>query len=288
MVKSTRNISFDVIKGVAIYLVVLGHSIQYMMGDGWQESVVGKCIYMFHMPLFIFISGYFFPPSADRSCVRDFVKKKFVRILLPSITYGLMMIIVSTVLSSIKRHALYVNFPDNMEYFGLWFLSVLFVISCLCRLFISCKYYMYIYLFAALLFVTLPDSVFMAHQLRYLFPYFVLGIVMKRLSIERFPLWQSLMAFILFVLCAVFYKMDYSMYFLSRDDSHYWQISAFRFIAGIAGIITMFGFYRMLSKNNFLTAMLIQLGGETLPIYFIHVGIFHCMLARTCKRIIWQ
>lgn len=191
-----------------------------------------------------------------------------------------MMIIVSTVLSSIKRHALYVNFPDNMEYFGLWFLSVLFVISCLCRLFISCKYYMYIYLFAALLFVTLPDSVFMAHQLRYLFPYFVLGIVMKRLSIERFPLWQSLMAFILFVLCAVFYKMDYSMYFLSRDDSHYWQISAFRFIAGIAGIITMFGFYRMLSKNNFLTAMLIQLGGETLPIYFIHVGIFS-LYART-------
>lgn len=261
MAKSTRNILFDVIKGVAIYLVVLGHSIQYLMGDGWQESVVGKCIYMFHMPLFIFISGYFFSPSADKSCVWNFVKKKFVRILLPSITYGLMMIVVNTVLSSIKRHTLYVAFPDNMEYFGLWFLSVLFVISCLCRLFYNCKYYMYIYLFVAFLFVTLPDSVFMAHQLRYLFPYFVLGIVMKRLSIERFPLVAIMMAFILFVLCAVFYKIDYSMYFLSRDDSHYWQISAFRFIAGIAGIITMFGFYRVLSKSNFLTAMLIN-GGE--------------------------
>ena len=101
-----------------------------------------------------------------------------------------------------------------------------------------------------------------------------LGIVMKCLSIERFPLVAIMVAFILFVLCVVFYKMDYSMYFLSRDDSHYWQISAFRFIAGIAGIITMFGFYRVLSKSNFLTAMLIQLGGETLPIYFIHVGIF--------------
>lgn len=158
MAKSTRNILFDIIKGVAIYLVVLGHSIQYLMGDGWQENVLAKCIYMFHMPLFIFISGYFFSSSADKSSIGDFVKKKFVRILLPSITYGLMMIVVNTVLSSMKRHVLYVNFPENMEYFGLWFLSILFVISCLCRLFYNNKHNMYIYAFVAFLFVILPDS----------------------------------------------------------------------------------------------------------------------------------
>lgn len=274
MAKSTRNILFDIIKGVAIYLVVLGHSIQYLMGDGWQENVLAKCIYMFHMPLFIFISGYFFSSSADKSSIGDFVKKKFVRILLPSITYGLMMIVVNTVLSSMKRHVLYVNFPENMEYFGLWFLSILFVISCLCRLFYNNKHNMYIYAFVAFLFVILPDSVFMVHQLRYLFPYFVLGIAMKRMAIERFPLWQSLVAFIVFVLCAVFYKMDYSMYFLSREDSFYWQISAFRFISGIVGIIAVFGLCRVLVKNDFLLTSISKLGGVTLPVYFIHVGIF--------------
>lgn len=114
----------------------------------------------------------------------------------------------------------------------------------------------------------------MVHQLRYLFPYFVLGIAMKRMAIERFPLWQSLVAFIVFVLCAVFYKMDYSMYFLSREDSFYWQISAFRFISGIVGIIAVFGLCRVLVKNDFLLTSISKLGGVTLPVYFIHVGIF--------------
>lgn len=51
MVDSNRIVSFDILKGVGILLVILGHiEIPYML------KIV---IYSFHMPLFFFVSGCF-------------------------------------------------------------------------------------------------------------------------------------------------------------------------------------------------------------------------------------
>lgn len=62
-----RNISIDVLKGFAIYLVVLGHVIAQFY-DSWADTLINqpsamfwwKVIYTFHMPLMFFISGYLF------------------------------------------------------------------------------------------------------------------------------------------------------------------------------------------------------------------------------------
>lgn len=51
-----RNQRIDVIRGMAIMLVVLGHS-------GVSEPLF-QWIYSFHMPLFFFVSGIFFKPMA--------------------------------------------------------------------------------------------------------------------------------------------------------------------------------------------------------------------------------
>lgn len=54
-----RNIVIDVSKGVAIILVVIGHVIQFgTSGEGFWDNNLFKIIYSFHMPLFIFLSGY--------------------------------------------------------------------------------------------------------------------------------------------------------------------------------------------------------------------------------------
>ncbi|ROT03695.1 hypothetical protein ED388_12660 [Muribaculaceae bacterium Isolate-007 (NCI)] len=47
----------DCLKGFAIFLVVLGHVVQnYNLMDSW----IFRIIYSFHMPLFMFMSGYCF------------------------------------------------------------------------------------------------------------------------------------------------------------------------------------------------------------------------------------
>lgn len=58
--KPQRNTYLDLCKGIAILLVILGHSIQYGMGEGYEgywENPVFRFIYSFHMSLFMLISN---------------------------------------------------------------------------------------------------------------------------------------------------------------------------------------------------------------------------------------
>ena len=48
-----RNITFDIIKAIGILLVIIGH-----LADNFKIFI--GIIYIFHMPLFFIVSGYFF------------------------------------------------------------------------------------------------------------------------------------------------------------------------------------------------------------------------------------
>lgn len=53
-----RDFKFDNIKGILIFLVVFAHFLESFYGSGLKNDVY-KFIYTFHMPVFIFVSGYF-------------------------------------------------------------------------------------------------------------------------------------------------------------------------------------------------------------------------------------
>lgn len=54
-----RRSDLDVFKGILIILMVLGHVIQTIISpDDFDNNIVFKVIYSFHMPAFFFISGY--------------------------------------------------------------------------------------------------------------------------------------------------------------------------------------------------------------------------------------
>ena len=52
-----RKVSIDIAKGLGISLVVLGHLIDYFKAD---LPGVYPYVYLFHVPLFFFLSGLFF------------------------------------------------------------------------------------------------------------------------------------------------------------------------------------------------------------------------------------
>ena len=54
-----RNYGFDNIKCILIFCVVLGHLLELCSGFG----VMYRMIYLFHMPVFMFITGYFAKPG---------------------------------------------------------------------------------------------------------------------------------------------------------------------------------------------------------------------------------
>ena len=66
-----RDVTFDILKGIGILLMVLGHYFT-------SESIIRVYIYSFHMPLFMLISGYFYKPKEVMIQVRRDVRSLIV------------------------------------------------------------------------------------------------------------------------------------------------------------------------------------------------------------------
>lgn len=82
-----KSRQFRILSALAILFVVSGHT--YGIGIGqWCNYIP---YYSFHVPLFVFISGYFYK-SAYEDNLFLFIKKKFLRLLVPlwlwSFAYG--------------------------------------------------------------------------------------------------------------------------------------------------------------------------------------------------------
>lgn len=123
-----RNVTFDIMKDIAILLVIIGHA-----SETPQWLRIG--IYSFHMPLFFVISGYFFHCKPFDQMVMSSAK----RLLLPYTFTFVIMMCYTLLAFSINNNISYllsalscVLFPTNLRYHGigiaspLWFLLALF------------------------------------------------------------------------------------------------------------------------------------------------------------------
>jgi len=79
--ENRRLISIDIAKAICIILVVIGH---YVPENSpiWYMTM-RDVIYSFHMPLFMFVSGYVYWATRKPVKYKDFVWKKFQRLIIP-------------------------------------------------------------------------------------------------------------------------------------------------------------------------------------------------------------
>ena len=116
-----QRISYiDKLRGFAILLVVMGHITQLSLDI--KESPFNYFYNSFHVPLFIFISGFLAANSINKLHIKEvseiclFIKKKAVRLILP-------FIIVGGIYSLLCFHDFSVIYPGS---FGYWYLPSLF------------------------------------------------------------------------------------------------------------------------------------------------------------------
>lgn len=120
---------FDITKGILMILVILGHGMQYLYGDDYSaggaffNEPLYKCIYSFHMPLFMMISGYFYFVSLSKG-FRYVLKSRVSSILIPYATYFVIYLFLSYVL--------------KIVYWGGWFSAIVNVFWFLPSLFLNC------------------------------------------------------------------------------------------------------------------------------------------------------
>ena len=128
--KPERNILIDVLKGFAILLVVMGHSVQYNMPGKFDDSLIFRVIYSYHMPFFMFLSGFVSFGTFDGSKAK--LVKRFKSLIIPFWCWFLISYIFSSIFcyfkggsqpDFLKSIVEILKSPDH----GLWFLWVLFL-----------------------------------------------------------------------------------------------------------------------------------------------------------------
>ena len=117
----------DIARGMAILFVIFGHA--------FLNSDVKIVVYMFHMPLFFFISGFFLC-NKDLS-FKSFLLKKFKTVLFPYYFWGVILIVYWWLISIIQGinvsvlrsilDLLICNRNASLIHSILWFLCCLFV-----------------------------------------------------------------------------------------------------------------------------------------------------------------
>ena len=130
IVKKNRCEYLDIARGMAIILVVLGHSIQSNIMD-MDSSLVFRIIYSFHMPLFMFISGAVTAFIKKDSINLSWLVKRFFTLIIPFVAWIFVPYIFVSHTFSVKEIAQKIIRIIKSPDWGLWFLYVLFIQDCL-------------------------------------------------------------------------------------------------------------------------------------------------------------
>lgn len=92
MAQKQREVYLDLTKLAAIYLVLLGHCLGILNQDLTAGGMMMSIIYSFHMPLFMFVSGYF-ASSVLRNSFSEMLRRKTCQLLVPAISCTVVCII---------------------------------------------------------------------------------------------------------------------------------------------------------------------------------------------------
>lgn len=114
-----RNKQVDIIRGVAILLVVLEHAL------GTSDNFFAKIILSFHMPVFFILSGYL----AHEKITGNFgavIKKKIKRLLIPQLTLAILSLLYNFFIGKLVLHtATAEELSIFYCFFRWWFLLVM-------------------------------------------------------------------------------------------------------------------------------------------------------------------
>lgn len=270
-VADKRYIFIDYLKGILIILVILGHLLPNSLEDNFCRYI----IYSFHMPLFLFVSGYLLTQERIRNyTAKSLITKYFKRMLVPWIIafivfMGLQLYLNLISVDSLKQAIYYCLYP----WYHLWFIPALlgmilflYIIQKLNFNIRNVLYLSFVFTFFWMIYqkenLIYASPLFLGDKrMFYYFCFFCLGYCMRnKIIITKLSRINSLILVCsLFVLRAV----DFYVSFPSI-------VSVPIFI--IANILLCLFILTMLENNRLpLKREIVFLGVNSLPLYLWHV-----------------
>lgn len=284
---TTRDTYWDTVKSLLIFLVILGHVVQffmYMANDSmafWSNPLF-KGIYMFHMPLFMLISGFFAAKSIAKHGLKSVVRY-LKRLALPCVGIGLLYL----PLILLKGKSIWDIYSACTT---LWFLIVVFecvVFYTITKQKQSWWYKTVMYILPIPLALLCGDnpyiSILFPHtgQFTYLWPFFVLGVYLSHVKFSPQFIDRKWIIFpVLYVAAFCLFRPHWYVYCCSLGfDLNRLIVDILRTLAAIVGCGTALWAGKYLHSLIGEYAITQNLGRATLAIYVLQTLFF----AAACK-----
>ncbi len=277
-----RDSFYDCVKGFAILLVVLGHMIQSL---DTCDNPLYLGVYLFHMPLFAFLSGLFFVRSYERYTPFALIKRRFVQLMVPCLSWGSLSLVVVIAGKILKHKPMDFVFFFQVLYSSLWYLSTIFgliligiVVHSLVRRYLGGGGYIigWSLAFAVLYFMPYFKGGNIQH-LEFLCPFFALGVLTRHFSYARLKGWVALCAAAVYLVAYHFFSFDVSLYKMSSalSAAEHLYGTLIRLAGGVSGsLLAMYLIQVLMRFGKAHLAWLATLGTLTLPIYAMHQWFF--------------
>ena len=223
-----RNVNIDIMRGIAIIVMVMGHCITKAPLD-MQSTYIGAkaewIISIFDMPLFFIISGYVFNFSSPKK----YYVNKTKRILVPYLIWALIDVSLHSlpVADKLSVQGGYDFLPGLVGIFTrgdvLWFLYVLFEIMLFYPLIFrrkkETKILILIILAIVRLFIHIDFDYLNFNNLLYYLIFFIIGDLLKNIDIRCFTERRTIISSL------VFSFLIYSCQFIFSDESFVLQFT---------------------------------------------------------------
>lgn len=273
-----RNVNIDIIRGFAVYCVVLGHFLQYI----WRSDIdvlinpLFIFIYSFHMPLFMLVSGYLFFYSISHS-IKEIVVSKFVKICIPTLVF----MAASWCVRGLIKEEVALTAASLVNEF--WFISVLIEIMIFVtiseKLIGNNKFLKLICLMAGAFIMFLQVN---RDYVLFLYPYFLIGLYFNKYKDVINPKYYYnkmliVVVTMIYVTMLMFFNKDYYIYatgiFNRFDIVRSLQIDLYRYAVGLLGcvcvVLVIVNINKRVDKNSFLSKKLEKCGVNSLYIYLL-------------------
>ncbi|WP_462411834.1 acyltransferase family protein [Neobacillus sp. Marseille-QA0830] len=270
---SKRSEYFDNAKFILIFLVVFGHVISPLKEYNRVLYTLYTFIYLFHMPAFIMISGYF----AKNFNKKGYLVKTFKKILVPYFIFQFIYSIFYYLIG--KESTLHFDILD--PHWSLWFLLSMFFWNVFLYLFSKMGWAGFFVSIAIGIAVGYVDEIgsFMSLSRTFVFfPYFFIGYLLKgnqlkRLVRNRYSLPIGLVIIAATVICFAVGFPKSAVPWLLGDTSYAGMggeqlyDGVLRTIQYAATLIVTFGFLTLIPSSKL---KLTKIGERTLYVYLFH------------------
>lgn len=218
----------DVMQGIAMILVVLGHH-RFKFMPEWYEHMFAW-IYTFHMPLFIFISGflvrYSYKGVHNWKEYKQYVTKRIKKFFLPFLIVGTIGTLatwdfndINVLLNNLLN---LIISPKQSEVTFLWYIYLLFIFYCIAPIIFNAKTWIKVLLFIGAIYLSthvIPIGYLCIDWFTRYFVFFLCGAFVaknyhKITQHKKICIFISIISFVVFVLMSIVFFTGKSNYIL--------------------------------------------------------------------------